>query len=504
MNVHVTIRKKALGPTYRKVIRPIIRKYKEKTITKTKLKKNQVDNKLKLVGFLQIHNENEKGNLTRVLEHLSRICDDIVVFDDGSTDGSYETALKYTKNIIKAVKNDFVNELEHKQELLDLAVSLNPDWIVWLDADEVFDLDGECYGIRTLCEFGMQNNIDGFSFLEYNLWKDERHYRVDKHWNKLWQVRLWRNRGQLRFEIKKGLHQVLYPLGLTKIYRSDIKVIHYGFSSEEKITQKYNMYKQNGQSGWLLELIKDEEGIKLKQTSKDWFPLSTQKVVVISLIYKSTKYIDFVLNSFRKYTKNAGFIFVANDATEQVKRYLKENEINHLIYENEDRNEYYIKKVYRAYNFGGTSVNADIIVFVNSDMAFSENWLDNLLKNIREDRIVTSRLVESGKMLSGKTAIMKDFGRTYSEFDDENFQQFVKSVKENKLVEGGLFMPCALYKDLFVKSGGYPIGNRVEKSGRTISGDWIFFYEKLKPMGIKHFTVFDSIVYHIQEGEKDE
>lgn len=193
MNMHVTIRKKALGPTYRKIIRPIIRKYKERTITKTKLKEIQVNNKLKLVGFLQIYNENEKGNLTRILEHLIRICDDIVVFDDGSTDGSYEIVLKYTKNIIRATKNDFVNELEHKQELLNLAISLNPDWIVWLDADEVFDLDGESYGIRALCEFGMQNNIDGFSFLEYNLWKDKHHHRIDKHWNKLWQVRLWRN-----------------------------------------------------------------------------------------------------------------------------------------------------------------------------------------------------------------------------------------------------------------------------------------------------------------------
>jgi len=65
-------------------------------------------------------------------------------------------------------------------------------------------------------------------------------------------------------------------------------------------------------------------------------------------------------------------------------------------------------------------------------------------------------------------------------------------------------MPCAIYKNLFVESGGYPIGNRTEKSGKITPGDKIFFYEKLKSMGIEHYTVNDSIVYHIQEGEMDE
>ncbi len=64
-------------------------------------------------------------------------------------------------------------------------------------------------------------------------------------------------------------------------------------------------------------------------------------------------------------------------------------------------------------------------------------------------------------------------------------------------------MPCAIYKDSFVKSGGYPIGNRIEKNGNITPGDKILFYEKLLPMGIKHYTVFDSLIYHIQEGEMD-
>ncbi|MEO9309068.1 MAG: glycosyltransferase, partial [Nitrososphaera sp.] len=162
-----------------------------------------------------------------------------------------------------------------------------------------------------------------------------------------------------------------------------------------------------------------------------------------------------------------------------------------------------INRVYRAWNYGGFNAPGDIIVFVNSDMAFSDGWLDNLLKNLKEDRIVTSRLIESGKLRSGKYGIEKDFGRTYTQFDDSAFQKYAKEISSNEIREGGLFMPCAIYKNLFIKSGGYPVGNRTENNGQITSGDYIFFYENLARRGIKHYTVFDSIVYHIQEGEMD-
>ena len=116
---------------------------------------------------------------------------------------------------------------------------------------------------------------------------------------------------------------------------------------------------------------------------------------------------------------------------------------------------------------------------------------------------MTSRLIESGKLRSGKYGLEKNFGQTYSEFDDESFQKYAASVSKSEIKKGGLFMPCAIYKDLFVKNGGYPIGNRIEKNGNITPGDKILFYEKLRPMGIRHYTVFDSLVYHVQEGEMD-
>lgn len=64
-------------------------------------------------------------------------------------------------------------------------------------------------------------------------------------------------------------------------------------------------------------------------------------------------------------------------------------------------------------------------------------------------------------------------------------------------------MPCTIYKDLFVKSDGYPIGNCIEKNRNTTPDDKILFYEGLLPMGIRHYAIFDSLIYHIQEKEMD-
>jgi len=225
------------------------------------------------VGFLKEHNEVQAGNLERVLNHMKRICDDIVVCDCASTDNSVEVAKKYTNHVIQEA-NDFKRELFIKQKMLEYTLTLNPDWIVWLDADEVFDREGELGGIRKLCLYGTEKGIDGFSFREYNLWKSTKEYRVDELWGKVRKVNLWKNNGHLHFDVQEGLHKPQHPAGLKNIKLAAIKLIHYGFASPEAVEEKYQMYKKWGQSGYFLERLRNEKGLRLKPFSKDWLPPS--------------------------------------------------------------------------------------------------------------------------------------------------------------------------------------------------------------------------------------
>ena len=467
---------------------------------------------IRLVGFVKFRNEGEEsGNLERCLRHMGRFCDDILACDNGSTDDSLRIAERFTSNIMTA-PDDIGRELYVKQQMLEAALRLDPDWLVWLDADEVFDRSGELGGIRALCRHGDQKGIDAFQFRYYNLWKSLDKYRTDELWFKGWQPKLWKNTGSLAFAVREGLHLKQFPAGLGKIKLATTKLIHYGFSTDRLVSQKYDNYRRHGQTGRLLERIRDESTLQTKPFLRDWFPPSALRVSVVCLIYKSSGYAKFVHDSFERYTGkgrgtrygNVEFTFVASDPTDHLLKFLRSSGMNHIVFRSPDPDEHYINRVYRAWNHGGMAAGGDILVFVNSDMVFTPGWLDNLLRRLNEGTIVTSRLVESGKLRSGKYGIERDFGTSHSKFDNEAFQEFARRVSKDKAMQGGLFMPCAIYANTFRRSGGYPIGNRTEPDGSTTSGDAVYFYETLKSMGVSHVTAFDSIVYHVQEGEKDE
>ena len=80
----------------------------------------------KIVCIVQIYNEIEKGNLERFFKYISPVVDEVVVYDDCSTDGSFEYALKTTPHVIRGSKNDFAAEINHKILLLEYALELKP------------------------------------------------------------------------------------------------------------------------------------------------------------------------------------------------------------------------------------------------------------------------------------------------------------------------------------------------------------------------------------------
>ena len=108
-----------------------------------------------------------------------------------------------------------------------------------------------------------------------------------------------------------------------------------------------------------------------------------------------------------------------------------------------------------------------------------------------------------------------NLGRAPKEFNKELWKEVSRAmtlhVRLNKIREGGLYMPCVFNKELFTKSGMYPEGNIYADGAGTLngpvikSGDDYYFKDVLESkFNMKHVTVFDSLVYHIQEGEKDE
>lgn len=203
------------------------------------------------------------------------------------------------------------------------------------------------------------------------------------------------------------------------------------------------------------------------------------------------------------------FRIVANDASPGILEALAGSGAPFTIYQDPHPDDYYLNRVYRAWNYAAESSLCENICFVNSDMIFSPNWLKSLLKHHNEVNIPTSRLIESGKMPSGQYGLSFNCGQTLKEFNDPLFREVCGAIKDDGVAEGGLFMPCVFEKSRFLEAGGFPEGNIYQDGVGTRgvfveSGDSWFFRELAVKWGMRHITVFDSLVYHFQEGEKDE
>jgi len=433
--------------------------------------------KYKIIGICQIYNELEKGNLKRFIKYIKPLVDDLVIYDDASTDGSFEYILKHTPYVIRGSKNDFSDEIHHRSLMLKKAIRLKADFILWLDADEVITGNAR-EKLLDLCQEMDKNQLDAIDFHEINLWRSKTYQRTDSLYNLGWFPRLWRVTPDLSFKkTKKGLHQVEFiPSSIKKRKRTNkLQVLHYGFADKLNLAYKYLTYRLHGQKGYeMLDRLISEEKLKLQKVPPELFPdelyqkgevppapftfeeslayieeykaqVFRPKYSIACLIYKSVDWLKFIHKQVLKYTDLADkeFYFVANDATPEVLKYLKDNYLPHYIFRNSEnqKKEWYINNVYRAWNYAAEVAKGDFIVFINSDMAFSENWFEELLKSYNGRNCVASRLVESGKLKSGIYGIEKNFGLTPSSYKEEGFQTYSKLVAEKKLVDGGLYMP---------------------------------------------------------------
>lgn len=221
-----------------------------------------------IAGFAQMYNESSKGNLKRFLESVTKIVDHVFIYDDGSTDDSVDVAAAYDKvSVFIGGNNAFDKEIEHKQFLLKHVLDCNPTHILWLDIDEVFEKRAEDGAIKELAE---QMTCDAYTFRQINLWRCEKYFRLDNQYGDGLFTRLWRNNGKLHYNVKGGLHQRQYPDGINSVKDSDLLVLHYGFSNDHNIIDKYYTYKSHGQDGWALQRLIDENGLVLAKTRPEW------------------------------------------------------------------------------------------------------------------------------------------------------------------------------------------------------------------------------------------
>lgn len=204
---------------------------------------------MKLVCMTQVYNQNTilgwdgKTNIERFMESVTKYCDGLVVFNDGSTDGTRDVITSWSGDIEIEIPSNKENTPDaegfHRARSLEHCRRLDADWILCLDPDEVFESSVERGLLKSLAEVTVG---DGIEFRCADMWRTDRYLRLDRHWSQSAGPRLFRLSDDLSFDIEPGYRSRVYPDGIKNVVQSNAKIIHYGYSSDKAILSKYKRF----------------------------------------------------------------------------------------------------------------------------------------------------------------------------------------------------------------------------------------------------------------------
>jgi glycosyltransferase involved in cell wall biosynthesis len=131
--------------------------------------------KYKIVGG--VTTKDEEWIIEKTLGALDRICDSIIVYDDGSTDKTEEISRSFKKvDWHVRPKHNPLKREEAKQrlELINLLRPQEPDYVILLDADEILT--------PSIIPFlDKMDDSTTWKIRQVQLWTDEDHYRTDQY-----------------------------------------------------------------------------------------------------------------------------------------------------------------------------------------------------------------------------------------------------------------------------------------------------------------------------------
>lgn len=229
----------------------------------------------KLVCMTQVYNENSvvgwdgKTNIERFMESVTKYCDGLVIFDDGSNDGTREVITDMADGIELEIPSNKINtplaEGYHRARSLEHCRRLNADWVLCLDPDEVMEKSAE-YGALDTMLTDLDEICQAVTLDRFDLWRTDRFVRTDGNWSASAGIRLFRPSENVSYDIGEGCRLPIEPLFKDTIIGSVgfLKIVHYGYSSDELIEYKYRRFRTLDID---LESHLDDENIKFKEVS---------------------------------------------------------------------------------------------------------------------------------------------------------------------------------------------------------------------------------------------
>jgi glycosyltransferase involved in cell wall biosynthesis len=122
--------------------------------------------------------KNEEGTIERVLQSAMELTDDVLVYDNGSTDGTMAILQQYG---VRIHQGPWMGYGKTKREAVSLAKN---DWVLSLDADEALDEELQS-SLRTINLSDANvvyrikfKNLLGEKVLHWGEWGSDKHIRL--------------------------------------------------------------------------------------------------------------------------------------------------------------------------------------------------------------------------------------------------------------------------------------------------------------------------------------
>jgi len=200
----------------------------------------------KLIAGMRIKWTQKEAPLGNVLDGVMRFADGIVIVDNEMSKEDRAIVDRHP-GVLKVVETKGLDERRDRNILIDLARERGGDWMISVDADEIFEDKFDRAYVERLMRPPWPQMLS-YCFHWYTFWNTTNQWRVDGTFGGIAGARMFRLTPGLKIVLgnEQGFHCGNIPNHPPEFVRwTNVRIKHYGYIDPEERKRKYQWYEKN-------------------------------------------------------------------------------------------------------------------------------------------------------------------------------------------------------------------------------------------------------------------